>query len=326
LGLSRVAEAQRDLQAAIAFERRASELRERILNEDAAARIADMQAKYDAERSEREAELYRLRYVELEREVARRKEEVARRKEAEHNLAQARKLESLGLMAGGIAHDFNNLLQCVIGYTEIVRGQLGPEHEACGAVDRIAQAGSQAADLARQMLTYAGRQRYSLLPCNINEILAADYDLLRTSAGSATELSLSLAEDLPMVSAEASQVHRIVANLVHNAVEAHASTVLITTAARAIDSEDRAYWAHTGVELVPGPYVSLRLADNGDGMAADVLARVFDPFYSTKMVGRGLGLTAALGVIRGHKGGVAVTSEVGRGTTFDFVFPEAPVE
>lgn len=319
LRLSRVAEARSEFERALRLQKRASEIQAQIFDEEQTRAIAEMQAKYEADRKEQEAEMHQLKYVRL-------KEEVARREQAEHALIQAQKLESLGLMAGGIAHDFNNILHCVLGYTSLAARNLNEDHPASRHLELAQKSAQNAAGLAHQMLAYAGCRHYELKPCDVNVVVESSRELIHGAAGGQLTLRFNLAPQLPTVRAEASQVHQIVANLVINAAEANASTIEIATELREIRESDHEYWTFTGEVRQPGPYVVLTVKDDGHGMEEDVLNRIFDPFYSTKQTGKGLGLAAVLGILRGHGGGISVRSEIGGGSVFESVFPTAPIE
>jgi two-component system, cell cycle sensor histidine kinase and response regulator CckA len=250
--------------------------------------------------------------------------DVTDRRRSEEALRQSQKLESLGLLAGGVAHDFNNLLVAILGQTTLAHSRLAPDHPARENLEKAVKATERAADLTRQMLAYSGRGHFQVRPVRLNTVIEENLHLLRVAVSKRVRLASELAPDLPPVDADAGQLQQVVMNLITNAAEAigdREGTVTVVTGARAVGPSDTQLWRHTGEPLPPGRYVSLEVRDDGDGMEAATLERVFDPFFTTKFTGRGLGLAAVLGIVRGHKGGLSVESEVGRGTVFRLLFP-----
>ncbi len=311
LGLSQLAEKRGDPARALELHKRATELQSRLSDQIQSRQVAEMQTRYETERKAREAELYQLRFVELEREVV-------RREQAERALIQSQKLESLGLMAGGVSHDFNNMLLCIFGYLDAARDVLDADHEAQSFLDLADQAGRRAADLARQMLAYAGRSRYVMEPRDISATIEECRQLLAGTAGN-VDLDLALAGALPRIEADSAQIQHLVTNLVLNAVECGATTVRVATGQCELGEDEFRFREYTGDVLKRGSYVRLTVTDNGPGIEADVVSRIFDPFYSTKPDRRGLGLAAVLGITRSHKGGVSVGCD--GDTQFEIVFP-----
>ncbi|MCP3915764.1 MAG: tetratricopeptide repeat protein [bacterium] len=293
---------------------RVLELQELMFDEQQSRVIEEMRAKYDAERKEREAEIYQLKFVQLE-------EETKRREHAEKTLLQAQKLESLGLLAGGVAHDFNNMLTAVLGHMSLAADTLEQDHVARSYLERAHESGRRAAGLAQQMLAYAGRRQYEMDTFELNAIIDRARTLLTGVVDSNVELRFVLEPGLPPIRAEETQIHQVLMNLVLNAVEAGASSIEIRTSCDPRGANEILPWTELGQELEPGGYVCMTIADDGQGMSDDVRMRAFDPFYSTKFVGRGLGLAAVLGITRSHGGGVRVKSEVGQGSTFEFLLP-----
>ena len=245
------------------------------------------------------------------------------RKSLERKLQESQRLESLGVLAGGVAHDFNNLLTGIIGYASLAR----QEANAAGRdfLDRVLQSAQRAADLCAQMLAYSGRGRFVVVPLDLSQAVRDLAALLQTSAAKAT-LSLDLADGLPPVLADASQIRQVVLNLVHNAAEAlgeRGGSVAVRTGA-ARRGRDDLRGAYPDDDLPEGEYVFIEVADTGCGMDAETRRRVFEPFFTTKFLGRGLGLAAVLGIVRGHRGAIEVTSEPGLGTTVRVWFPARP--
>ncbi|MGA3098825.1 MAG: PAS domain S-box protein, partial [Bryobacteraceae bacterium] len=246
-------------------------------------------------------------------------------KRAETRLREAQKLESLGLLAGGVAHDFNNLLVGVIGNASLAREVLPPDNPAAELLEGVIQAGDQAAHLTRQMLAYSGKGRFLVEPLNLSALIPEMTGLVRPSISKKIALYLDLTDDLPPIEADRGQVQQVFMNLALNAAEAIGShDGLISVRTGVEDVDDRYLRLHPAVAaLRPGKYVCLEVRDTGCGMDDATLARIFDPFFSTKFTGRGLGLAAVAGILRGHAGGVAVTSAPGQGSCFTALFPAA---
>ncbi len=261
--------------------------------------------------------------VEFVRDItARRKAEEEQRRMQERMLAVQR-LESLGVLAGGIAHDFNNILMAILGNADLAKHELPLGSPARENIIQIEVASRRAAELCRQMLAYAGQGRFVVEVVDLNELISEMVQLLTTSISKRVRLSLQLEPGLPPIRADASEIRQVVMNLVVNASEAigdRSGTISITTGA--VDCDHR-YLAECSLEqeLREGLYVKLEVADTGCGMDKATMARIFDPFFTTKFTGRGLGLSAVLGIVRGHKGAIRVYSEPGKGSVFKLLFP-----
>lgn len=240
-------------------------------------------------------------------------------------LLETQRLESLGLLAGGVAHDLNNLLTGIQGNADLAAIALEAGSPAQAYLAQIGMAVARASELTRQMLAYGGRPRAAGGTADINAAIDAIGELLRVSHTPDCSLRLSLAADLPQVAAEATQVRQIIMNLVLNAAEANGcdggEIVLVT----ARDELGRA--ALDGLILGPlarpGPFVRLTVSDGGCGMEPETLARIFDPYFSTKLPGRGLGLASVHTIVRDRCGAILVQSAPGRGTTFLIWLPAA---
>jgi signal transduction histidine kinase len=240
----------------------------------------------------------------------------------ERQVRQAQKLESLGVLAGGIAHDFNNLLTTMLGNASLALEDLeagGPVHHAVRQVHRAAE---RARDLTAQMLAYAGRGQVEITAVNLSQLVEEMAGLLRVGIGKKTALDLALARDLPPVAADATQLRQVVMNLLTNAAEAlgdQAGMITVQTRTTAIPEAAQLEWLPDDPR--PGDYVELRVTDSGTGMDDATRARIFDPFYTTKFEGRGLGLAAALGIVGTHGGALHVESAPGGGTEFRVLWP-----
>jgi PAS domain S-box-containing protein len=237
--------------------------------------------------------------------------DISERKEFEEQLRQTQKLESLGVLAGGLAHDFNNILTGIMGNASLAMEEFGDPAQSRRRLSEILHASERAALLIRQMLAYAGKGRFVLELLDLSEQVREIVPLLRTSMPKLVELELRLAEDLPPVEADRAQIQQLVMNLALNGAEAigeRAGKVTLITSARVTDAERQ---------------VLLEVRDTGAGMTEEVKARIFDPFFTTKFTGRGLGLSAVMGIIRAHRGSISVATAPGEGTTFTVVMPAA---
>jgi len=248
----------------------------------------------------------------------------AREKEKiEQKLREVQQLESLGVLAGGVAHDFNNLLTAIMGNTGLARLGLPPASPLAGNLDQIDQASQLAAGLCQQLLAYAGRSRLEPQPVDLNVLVQETTNLLRLSVGHHAQLRLQLAPDLPGIMADPAQIRQVMLNLVRNAAEAigrRDGVIGVSTRLQALSAGWLAE-SNTGQQLPPANYVCLEVTDNGPGLDRAAQSRVFDPFFSTKGRGRGLGLAAALGIMRSHQGALRLLSEPGQGATFILAFP-----
>jgi len=245
------------------------------------------------------------------------------RQELERKLLDMQKLESLGVLAGGIAHDFNNLLTAILGNAQLARLQVQRSSPLQQNLLEIERTSIQAADLCKQMLAYSGQGRIEVRMLDLNQAIRDMSQLLRVSVSKRVQLSFNLGHSLPKIRGDVSQIRQVLMNLVINASEA-------------ITTNEGSIWVSTGVvhrakELFHGisgtgkpeerDYVFIEIADTGCGMSEETKARIFDPFFTTKFTGRGLGLAAVLGIVRGHGGTLELESHEGEGTTFTLLFP-----
>lgn len=249
--------------------------------------------------------------------------DITERKQAERALLEAQKLESLGVLASGIAHDFNNLLMAIIGHLELTRLALAPDTDAKAHIETIFQAVHRAADLTRQLLAYSGRGRFLVEPVDLGRVVSETAELLRVSISKRVRLVIEAFQPGLVIEADRGQLQQVLMNLLSNASEAIGEAegvVTVRTRREALDA--RAIDARfPGQELAPGDYVVLAVSDTGRGMSAEVQARVFDPFFSTKGRGRGLGLSAVRGIVSQLRAGLRLISAAGGGTTFEVAFP-----
>jgi PAS domain S-box-containing protein len=246
-----------------------------------------------------------------------------RQRAIQRRLQDAQKLESLGVLAEGIAHDFNNLLTAILGHASLLRAEYGEFTAMAGSLDQIEAASRRAADLCRQMLAYAGRGRFTLRAVDVNRLIGEMRGLLRGTVQTPSELVLSLAPTLPPILADDEQIRQLIVNLVVNASEAlegSAGTVTIRTTVGYYTAQELSETVFSP-QIPEGRYVSVIVSDTGEGMTPETTARVFDPFFSTKFVGRGLGLAALVGIVRAHQGALRVHSRQGIGSTFELLLP-----
>jgi PAS domain S-box-containing protein len=256
-------------------------------------------------------------------DVTERKRAQEKRLTLERQIQHTQKLESLGVLAGGIAHDFNNILMAVLGNASMALEGLPPGSPIAGNVQEIEQASRRAADLCRQMLAYAGKGKYVVEKIGLNGLIEEMVGLLKTSTSKKAIMNLNLEKQLPCLEGDATQIRQVLMNLVVNASEAIGERGgVITISTGAMDCM-RDYLTEVSVDqhLGEGRYVYLEVSDTGCGMDKETLSRLFEPFFTTKFTGRGLGMAAVQGIVRGHKGALRVYSEVGKGSTFKILFP-----
>jgi two-component system cell cycle sensor histidine kinase/response regulator CckA len=256
-------------------------------------------------------------------DVTERVEAEAARRELEARMQEAQRLESLGVLAGGIAHDFNNLLVGVLGNAGLAALELPPHSPARLLIDQIEIAARRAAELTKQMLAYSGRGQFVVQPLDLRVVVREMSALLETAIPKNVAVEYELAEQLPAVRADVAQIRQLVMNLITNAADAigdAGGTIAIRIGRRQADAAFLAGYS-LSEGLPEGAYVTLEVSDDGIGMDAETLSRIFDPFFTTKFSGHGLGLAAALGIVRGHHGAIRVESEVGRGSRFSLLLP-----
>jgi PAS domain S-box-containing protein len=256
-------------------------------------------------------------------DITERKRAEAEKLAMERKLLESQKLESLGVLAGGIAHDFNNLLTGIMGNASLLGYELPRESSLHPHLRQIESAALRAAELCQQMLAYSGKGRFVVGPVDLGTLIQETVPLLRASIGKSVRLQFRLAERLPPVMADGTQMRQILMNLVINASDAigdRGGDIVLTTGTVEADAT-LLRGAEQGAATTPGPCVFLEVRDTGCGMSPETRARIFDPFYTTKFAGRGLGLAAVLGIVRGHGGALFVESEPGKGSTFRLLLP-----
>ncbi len=259
----------------------------------------------------------------ISRDLSERKKTEQERREMERRLQQGHKMESLGTMAGSIAHNFNNLLMVVLGNLELAKEDLPENAPADKSIQRAINASQRAADLSSMMLTYVGQLKKESFPVNLSQLVTTELEKLDESKMAHVHLELDLTDPMPLVAADTDQMRQVISGFITNAIEAlggEKGRVRISTGTMQCDS---GYLSTTYLkeDLPEGLYAYVAVADTGCGMDPETLGKVFDPFYSTKFTGRGLGMAAVMGIIRSHSGAVKVESEKGKGSTFTALFP-----
>ena len=257
------------------------------------------------------------------RDITEQRRQEAAQADFQKKLLQSQKLESLGVLAGGVAHDFNNLLTGILGHASLVMESLDADNPLSEDIRQVIRASERAGDLTRQLLAYSGKGRFLVQPVDLSGLAEETKSLVQLSIPKWVELRFHLARGLPPVEADSTQLQQLLMNLVINAAEAIGEdygTVDVTTGEQYLDTAAlEAGFASQGSQA--GEYVYVQVQDNGCGMDDATKAQIFDPFFTTKFTGRGLGLAAALGIVRGHKGCIEVQSEQGQGTAFKVYLP-----
>ncbi len=253
----------------------------------------------------------------------RRVERVSR--QLQERLVEAQKLESLGVLAGGIAHDFNNLLTLILGNTHLARSETTQPGPAQEALREIEQATHRATELTAQMLAYAGKGRFIIGPVDLGTLVRDAAALLEAAVPPGARLQVEVPASLPAVEGDPAQLRQVLTNLLTNAGEAlsEGSGTITIRAGAAEVSREELIRTMLPQELVPGRYLRLEVQDDGTGMTAEVQQRIFEPFFSTRFAGRGLGLPAVLGIVRRHRGTVQIESRPGQGTRVSVYLPLA---
>jgi len=245
--------------------------------------------------------------------------------ERERQVLAAQKLESLGILAGGIAHDFNNLLVGVLGNAELALMHVGEENPANEYIEQIRIAGKRASELTQLMLAYSGRARFNHGPVALNELVGETCRLVSMAISKKISIHMKMDHSLPTISGDIAQLRQLVMNSITNAADAigdQPGDITIATKGIFLSPSDFTSVGETP-PLEAGMYVVLEVTDNGCGIDPSLHSRIFEPFFTSKFSGRGLGLSAVLGIVKGHHGGIELKSSPGQGTQFRFAFPVA---
>jgi signal transduction histidine kinase/CheY-like chemotaxis protein len=247
----------------------------------------------------------------------------------ERQLLHSQKLESLGVLSGGIAHDFNNLLQAILGNLDLAQNRIPEGVIIHTNLERAINAARHAAKLTSMMLAYSGKGSFIVKRLNLTELVEENAAMLSAAIGKSVSLALQLDHSLPSVMADTGQIQQVVMNLITNASEAigeENGTITLATGMRKFD-QSTLNRSRLVEKMNTGRFVWLEVTDTGCGMDEETQQKLFDPFFTTKFTGRGLGMSAVLGIIRSHKGAFFVESQPGSGTTMMVVLPLAnPLE
>ena len=241
---------------------------------------------------------------------------------------ESQRLESLGVLAGGIAHDFNNLLVGILSNASLALEDLPPNHPLEESLRGIELAGRRAAELTKQLLAYAGKGKYVTQRLSLPELVVDSGRLLAAAISKKATLGYHISDDVPLIEGDPTQLRQVAMNLLINASDAlgdQPGVIHVRIESMLVDRAMLAEAQH-GRDLPEGRYLSLEVQDSGCGMAQGTIARMFDPFFTSKFYGRGLGLAAVLGIVRAHKAAIVVQSKLGEGTTIRVLFPALAAE
>ncbi len=236
---------------------------------------------------------------------------------------QTQKMESLGVLAGGIAHDFNNILTVILGHCSMARAHVDSKQSLEAHFQQIEIAANRAANLCRQMLTYAGKSPMMQTRVNMWLLMDETVKMLKSAIKMNVTIEADINKDISDVIGDATQIQQVVMNLIINAAEAIGDsngTIKVSLTMKTVQSE-REEFDYIGSGILPGVYACMMVSDNGCGMDEVTKMRIFEPFFTTKFTGRGLGMSAILGIVKSHSGALQIESTPGIGTTFTVLFP-----
>lgn len=262
----------------------------------------------------------------LARDITERKRIEEERLETERRLQQAKKMESLGVLVGGIAHDFNNRLMVILGNLDLALTTLPADSEVRDWLSQAELVSQRAAHLIRQLLAYTGKGMFLQKKIDLNSIILENADLVRSSVDETAKLAIRTAAELPAIQADREQILQVLINLVTNASEALNSEPGEITLSSGVMDCDQSLLARSIIDEIPPPgrFVYLEVTDTGCGMDEETKRRLLEPFFTTKFPGRGLGMSAVMGIVRMHHGSILLKSAPGRGTTFRVLLPVNP--
>ena len=257
------------------------------------------------------------------RDLTERRRAEERRRQLQSRLQHSQRLESLGVLAGGVAHDFNNLLMGVLGNAGLALKEMEQNHKARETIKRLEKAALRAAELTNQLLAYSGKGSFAKEPLQVNQVVTEMIDLLESAVSRKVVIRTELEKGVIPVMADAAQLRQVLMNLIMNASEAIGDRSGVVTVRTGLIRVDDRYLDETyvGGEVEEGYYTFIEVSDTGCGMDETTMQRMFDPFFSTKFAGRGLGLASVLGIVRGHGGTVKVYSEPDGGSSFKILLP-----
>ncbi len=246
--------------------------------------------------------------------------DVTDRGKLEQQIRQMQKLDAIGTLAGGIAHDFNNILSGILGYADLARLDLPEESPSRASLDEVTRAGLRAKELVKQILTFSRQTPRSREPLEVSSVVLEALKLLRPSLPTTIDIRHELTANVGYVLADPTELHQVLLNLCTNAGQAMAGGGLLELNLRTIEVDEDFAKLHKPLE--PGQHVLLSIRDTGAGMAPEVLERIFEPFYTTRESGTGLGLAVVYGIVDDMRGCLTVYSELGRGTVFNIYLPQ----
>lgn len=252
--------------------------------------------------------------------------DISERRKFEEQLQQTQRLDSLGLLAGTIAHDFNGLLTAIFGFIDLAQSELSPTHPAYTYLHSSLQAASRATELTQQLLAYAGKGKREQKPFDLSVVVLEVTEILKSLVQQSGTLKMELSPSLPEVVGDLTQIRQVIMNLISNAAEAHGTKrgqVSITTGLRTMNDTSLHSCQVLAHDAKAGDFVYFEVSDQGTGITPEVQSQLFDPFFTTKSKGRGLGLAAVVGIIRGHKAALQFDTRPGLGTTFTMYLPIA---
>jgi len=244
--------------------------------------------------------------------------------QAQAKLEHVQRLESLGVLAGGIAHDFNNILTGILGNTALASNKLTASSPIRSYLKNVEEGSQRAAELCKQMLAYSGKGKFVITAIDLNHMIHEIIRLMEVSIAKNVVLKYHLGENLPMVEGDAAQLQQVLMNLIINAseaIEGKSGVISISTGVMSVDTNYLITTTADEATTPAGRYIFLEVSDTGCGMDKSTRKKIFDPFFTTKFTGRGLGMSAILGIVNGHNGSIKCYSEVGRGTTFKVLLP-----
>ncbi|HJT89411.1 MAG TPA: ATP-binding protein [Bryobacteraceae bacterium] len=242
---------------------------------------------------------------------------------ARERFLEIQKLESISLLAGGIAHDFNNLLTGILGNASLAKELFSPGSSGDRLLENVISGAERAAHLTSELLAYSGQGQIAITPLCLSELVRQAAGRIQPTIPNTVQLRLELADEMPSIRADRTQIQQLVTNLLLNSAEAigaRPGTITVGTGVRRFEIPEPLQTVAVG-EIQPGEYVFLRVEDTGEGMNEATILRIFDPFFTTRFTGRGLGLASVSGIVRAHKGAIAVESAPGQGATFTVWFP-----
>jgi PAS domain S-box-containing protein len=258
------------------------------------------------------------------RDISERKQAMDKQKNLEEQLRQSQKLEAIGQLSSGVAHDFNNILGGIMGHAELLERGLDPASPLLGHSEIIVSLCQKAADLTKQLLSFARKAPFELQKIDMNSFVKQTAGLLERTIDRSIEIIVDVPAQHAFISGDLNQLENALLNIAINARDAmpKGGSIRLTTE---ITDLNKTVFAAEGVEVIEGPYVKVSMADTGSGMSKEIKDRIFEPFFTTKEVGKGtgLGLASVYGCVKQHNGYIAVDSREGTGTRFDLYFPIA---